>query len=83
MATATTKFEPGKSYGNDLTIEVLKRTEKTVTIKTIAWGVSRVKIRNYHDGEESIVFKAWSIGAGDNFDSDVAQQNSFERAYYS
>ena len=77
-----TKFETGKLYGNDLTIEVLKRTEKTITIKTNAWGVTRVKIREYTQGVEGISFKAWFITANENFDFEVAREISMYNAYH-
>ena len=39
------KFETKKSYGNDCTIEVLKRTEKTLIIKSV-FGTQRIKVKN-------------------------------------
>ena len=42
----TTKFQTRKSYGNDLTIEILSRTAKTITIKS-SFGEQRVKVREY------------------------------------
>lgn len=75
-------FTAGQSYGNDLTIKVISRTAKTVTIETTAWGTSRVKIREFQKGHESIVFKAWSIGAEEQFNPTVAAQNSMYNAYF-
>jgi len=74
-------FKTGEIYGNDLTIEIIKRTEKTVTIKTNAWGISRVKIREFHNGIESIYFKAWIIDATEKYDFEEAKKISFEKAY--
>lgn len=61
-------FETGKLYGNDLTIEIISRTEKTIVIKTQAWGVNRVKVREWNDSCEMISFKAWLILATEIFD---------------
>ena len=80
MKNAST-FTPGNFYGNDLTIEVVKRTAKTVTIKTQAWGEQRVKVRAYGDNNEAIFFKAWMILATDEFNKEEAAQNAYERAY--
>ena len=75
-------FEANKSYGNDLTVKVLSRTEKTLTIETTAWGVKKVKVREYQKGVEYISFKAWLIIATEDFNADEARQNAFEKAYY-
>lgn len=75
-------FETGKFYGNDLTIEIISRTEKTVTIKTNAWGVKRVKIRDFYNGTESISFKAWIVCATENFDAEEATKISMYKAYH-
>ena len=77
----TTQFESGKHYGNDLTIEILKRTEKTVTIKTVAWGVQRVKVREWTKGVEGIHYKAWIVIATENFDENEYVKIAFEKAY--
>lgn len=71
----------GKSYGNDLTIEVISRTDKMITIKTNSWGVKRVKLNSDNSGEK-IYFKCWVISAWEAFDFETARQNSHERAYY-
>lgn len=77
------RFETGKQYGNDLTFTVIKRTEKTITIETTAWGVSRVKVRNYNPQCEQISFKAWMVSAGEEFNKEEATNNAYYRAYYS
>ena len=73
------KFEVGKEYGNDLTIKVISRTEKTLTIETNAWGVKRVKIKNYNANAETISFKAWLIDANDLFDLEESRNNFYSR----
>jgi hypothetical protein len=73
------KFETGKEYGNDLTIKVISRTEKTLTIETNAWGVKRVKIKNYNQNAETISFKAWLIDANDLFDLEESRNNFYSR----
>jgi len=73
------KFETGKEYGNDLTIKVISRTEKTLTIETNAWGVKRVKIKNYNQNAETISFKAWLIDANDSFDLEESRNNFYSR----
>jgi hypothetical protein len=77
----TTQFETGKLYGNDLTIEIVKRTEKTVTIQTVAWGEKRIKIKAWNDKTECVLFKAWIILATENFNEDEARTIAFEKAY--
>ena len=79
----TTQFETSKEYGNDLTIKIISRTEKTAMIETNAWGVKRVKLRKHNNGLEYISFKSWLIYATENFDSQVATMNMMERCYYS
>ena len=75
------KFTTGKNYGNDLTIEIISRTEKTAVIKTV-FGTQRVKVRDYNKGiNEIIYFKAWSITATDIFNSNVAQEIAYYNAY--
>lgn len=74
-------FEIGKVYGNDLHITIVSRTAKTITIETQAWGVKRVKIRDFYNGTESISFKAWIICATELFDAEIATQIAFEKAY--
>lgn len=78
----TTQFETSKAYGNDLTVTVLSRTEKTVTIDTGAWGVKRIKVKEYTNGVECVYFKAWIITANELFNTEESLQNSLERAYY-
>ena len=46
-----TKFEAGKKYGNDCTIEVLSRTEKTLTIKS-SFGTQKIKVRRKQKTKE-------------------------------
>lgn len=75
------KFKVGKKYGNDLTIEVLKRTEKTITIKS-SFGVNRIKVRDYGNGIEAIMFKAWYILATEEFDFEKAKEISMYNSYY-
>lgn len=77
-----TTFETGKSYGNDLTIKVISRTEKTLTIETTAWGKKRVKIRNFNPEVESIHFKAWVIEADEVFNAKKAAEISMYNAYH-
>lgn len=74
-------FKSNTNYGNDLTIKVLKRTEKTLTIETTAWGVSKVKVRDYGNGSEYISFKAWLITSEETFNAEVAKDLAYERAY--
>lgn len=81
MANFNTQFEIGKAYGNDLTIKVVSRTEKTITIETVAWGTKRVKIKEFQKGVEGISFKAWLIYANEDFNAEVAKELAFERAY--
>jgi hypothetical protein len=79
-----TKFENGQSYGNDLTIEIISRTEKTATIKTV-FGTQKIKIRPYlQNGQfnEAIYFKCWSVFATDLFDYKKAQEISYYNAYH-
>jgi hypothetical protein len=76
-----TKFETGKLYGNDLTIEVIKRSEKTITIKS-TFGTQRVKVRDYGNGVEAIMFKAWYILACEEFNKEEAMKIAMENAYY-
>ena len=74
-------FKAGNFYGNDLTIEVIKRTEKTITFKTVAWGVKRCKIKDYGNGVEVIYFKAWIITANENFNAEESKKIALEKAY--
>ena len=76
-----TNFKTGKLYGNDLTIEIIKRTEKTVTIKS-SFGTQRIKVREYMEGVEAIMFKAWYITANENFDKAEAMEISMYNAYH-
>ena len=78
----TTKFQTSKSYGNDLTIEILSRTEKTVTIKTQGWGINRVKVRDYGNGVEAIMFKSWYILSTEDFNKKEAIEIANYNAYY-
>lgn len=76
------QFKQGQSYGNDLTLEVVKRTPKTATIKTV-FGEQRVKVKNCPNrGIEYISFKCWLIESVENFDSEEAQRLSLEKAYF-
>ena len=77
----TTQFTTGNKYGNDLTIEVISRTAKTIKIKTTAWGEKRVKIKEYTDGVECIYFKAWIVTADELFNADESARISYEKAY--
>jgi hypothetical protein len=74
-----TTFETGKQYGNDLTLEVISRTEKTAVIKT-NFGTQRIKI-NQRSKCEVIYFKCWLIEATENFDIQVAREISYYNAY--
>jgi len=78
-----TAFKTSESYGNDLTIKVISRTAKTVTIETVAWGTSRVKIRTHQNGLEYISFKAWLIDATEKFDIEEARKIAYSNAYES
>jgi hypothetical protein len=75
-------FETSQSYGNDLTIKVIKRTSKTITIDT-SFGIQRIKVRGQENGLEYISFKCWLIYASDNFDMNEAVKIANEKAYYS
>jgi hypothetical protein len=75
----TTKFEIGQSYGNDLTMEVISRTEKTLTIKT-SFGTQKIKIRE-SNGSEYVWFKCWIVYATESFDFEVAREISYYNAY--
>ncbi len=75
------KFETKKSYGNDCTIEVLKRTEKTLTIKSV-FGTQRIKVKTQPDGTEYISFKCWLIEANEFFDQEEATNIFLSNAYY-
>ena len=83
MTNSSTNFEAGKSYGNDLTVQVISRTKKTVTIDTVVWGVKRVKVRDYGNGLEYISFKSWLITSAELFNKEEATRISYERSYYS
>jgi len=74
------KFEIGQSYGNDLTIEIISRTEKTAMIKTV-FGTQRVKVRKWGELNEVIYFKCWSVLATENFDLKIATENAYYNAY--
>ena len=75
------QFEVKKSYGNDLTIEVIKRSPKFLTIKTV-FGENRVKIKDYCQGEgEYISFKCWMITSFEDFNREEATRLSMEKAY--
>jgi hypothetical protein len=76
----TAKFEIGQSYGNDLTMEIISRTEKTATIKTV-FGTQKIKIRSTNKNEETILFKCWSVGALDVFNEKEAQEIAYYNAY--
>jgi hypothetical protein len=76
-----TTFETGQKYGNDLTIEIVKRTAKTVTIKS-NFGTQRFKIRGYYDGAESISCYSWLIDANEIFNAEVAAQEALDNSYY-
>ena len=76
------KFELNKKYGNEFTIEIVKRTEKFVTIKS-SFGESRVKLRDYNQGQsECISFKCWLIDSFEQYDEEEAKRISYENAYY-
>ena len=75
-------FETGKSYGNDLTITIIKRTPKTATIKTV-FGEQRIKISKYNDFNEVINFKCWQVLATENFNKEESLNIALEKAYYS
>jgi hypothetical protein len=74
-------FKTNAQYGNDLTLTIISRTEKTAVIKTI-FGEQRVKVRNYNDLNEVIYFKCWTIFATELFDEKVALEISYFNAYY-
>lgn len=74
-------FTAGQSYGNDLTIKVIKRTEKTITFETVAWGIKRAKINEYMKGVECIYFKAWIVTANELFNKEEATQIAWEKSY--
>lgn len=76
-----TTFKTGEFYGNDLTIEVISRTEKTITIKT-SFGTQRIKVKDYGTGTEYISFKCWLILATEDFNKEEAQAIALENAYY-
>lgn len=73
----TTNFEIGKSYGNDLTIDVLAKSKSFVTIKS-SFGTSRVKIYTDKQGEK-IFFKCWTISAYEVFDPEIAKKIFYQR----
>ena len=77
-----TNFKTGNFYGNDLTIEILKRTAKTATIKT-SFGEQRIKISQYGESNEVINFKCWQILATEDFDKEESLKITLEKAYYS
>tara|TARA_R110002020_G_scaffold40164_3_gene118915 strand:+ start:2081 stop:2323 length:243 start_codon:yes stop_codon:yes gene_type:complete len=75
-------FKAGQKYGNDLTLEVIKRTAKTATIKT-SFGTQRIKISEYNDFNEVINFKCWQILASEEFNAKESLEIALDKAYYS
>lgn len=75
------EFKTGQKYGYVLTIEIVKRTAKTITIKS-TFGEARVKVRQHANGLEYISFKAWLIDATELFNKEEAQKIALEKAYY-
>ena len=75
------KFEINKEYGNDLTIKVISRTEKTITFESV-FGVKRCRVKAYISGVECVFFKSWIITANEYFDKLEVQKISYEKAYY-
>ena len=75
----TLKFEIGQKYGNDLITEVISRSEKFITIKSV-FGVNWVKINHDYIGE-IVYFKCWSISSNELFDADTAREISYYNAY--
>jgi len=75
----TTNFEIGKSYGNDLTMEVISRTEKQLTIKTV-FGTQKIKVRQSNN-EEYVFFKCWIVYASEAFDFEIAREISYYNSY--
>ena len=59
-----TEFKIGETYGDDLQIQVIKRTAKTITIKSI-FGTNKVRLASCYEpqGVEAISFKSWLIDA--------------------
>ena len=76
------QFKQGQSYGNDLTVEVLKRTPKTATIKTV-FGEQRVKVKVCPNRNiEYISYKCWLIESVEDFDDQEATRIALEKAYF-
>lgn len=78
----TSRFETGKSYGNDLTVKVISRTDSFITFETNVWGLKKCKIKTDKWGER-VFFKSWLIKACEPYDAVISERNFYDRAYYS
>jgi hypothetical protein len=79
------KFKVGSEYAyGTTTFKVIKRTEKTITVETTAWGTMRCKVRNDFNDMESVFFKRWKhITANDLLNDDQFVKDLYTEAYYS
>lgn len=87
MNTGKAKFEIGKIYRGTsgvghISIEVIKRTEKTIVIKT-SFGENRVKINDYYKNAEGASFKSWAFDATDIYEEEQQVQDAYSAAYHS
>ena len=81
------KFEINKTYRGTsgighIDITVIKRTEKTIVVKT-SFGENRIKINDYYQNAEGACFKSWSFDATDIYSEDQMIQDAYHAAYHS
>ena len=70
----------GVSRVGEIAIEVIKRTEKTLVIKT-TFGENRIRIRKQGDLETSC-FKSWYFDANDIYSEEQMTEDCYYAAYY-
>lgn len=83
--TTMKKFEIGKTYRGvsgvgECAIEVIGRTEKTITVKT-CFGVNKCRINDFYKDAEGARFKSWSFDATDIYSDEQRTEDSYYAAY--
>ena len=72
----------GTSGVGEIAITIVKRTPKTLVVKT-SFGENRVRIsKQSNEHEEIIFFKSWIAGATDNYSKEQQIYDSNYASYY-
>ena len=74
------KVYRGVSGVGSIDLTVVKRTEKSIYVKTV-FGTDLIRVKNYNNDEETVKFRSWYCGAKDIYTDEQKLKDAYYQAY--